>query len=591
MVTTTCPLCQPLQIENRRLHREVRALHTEVAQLRKERDDLAKLCVLQAADLKRLKTEATEQSPPPNRPEHVRADELQLVFEQVLKAYGANAQNDASSAANGESDGVTECDTPNSEGTAGVGKGNGTNGRKPRNKPKQKRGGRRDLDLTKLPVETIPLIPPEVLANPERYRRIGKEVSNRLAFREATYVVLRLERPKYVALDAEPSVEASDEETVSTCKVTRIICAELPGSVWPRVMADVSAVTQIILSKYDMCLPLHRQERVSPRCGYHLPRSTQCDWIETAYSYVHRIVDAMFEDSMNAHCLATDATSAPIRAARKSVPWQVFVFIADASHVVFRPARHHDGETIRAFLAQYSGYLLADAATIYDALFESGRIVEVSCWAHLRRYFFKARTTEPVLALEALAIIAKIFEVGRETEDIPMPQRTAVRACRVQPHLDLLDRWIAENRSRVEPRTKLAAGFTYYDNQYKTLRTFLRDGELRLDNNISEQQLRHLVLGLHNWNVFETSAGLDWYCVFRSLIASCAMHGIEVQHYLDEVLRLAPHWPVSNMLALSPRDWTRTRASLTAEQREIISPPWVRRGAVAASKEEPTQAA
>jgi transposase len=359
----------------------------------------------------------------------------------------------------------------------------------------------------------------------------------------------------------------------------------MPASVWPRVMADVSAVTQIILSKYDMCLPLHRQERASPRCGYHLPRSTQCDWIETAHSFVYRIVDAMFEDSMHAHCLATDATTAPIRAAGKSVPWHVFVFIADASHVVFRPARKHDGETIRTFLREYKGYLLADAATIYDALYEAGFIVEVSCWAHLRRYFFKARATEPALALEALAIIGKIFEVGREAQDIPMPERTAERARRMQPHLDLLDRWIAANRSRVESRTKLAAAFTYYDNQYDTLRTFLRDGELRLDNNISEQQLRHLVLGLHNWNVFETSAGLDWYCVFRSLIASCSLHGIEAQSYLDEVLRLAPHWPISDMLALSPRDWARTRASLSAEQRAIVSPPWIHNGAMATRSE------
>jgi transposase len=438
-----------------------------------------------------------------------------------------------------------------------------------------------------------------VLANPERYKRIGEESSDRLAFREATYMVLRLERPKFIALDAQPSVEpppaaveedAGDEETPSagdeatpsrSYRVTRVLCADLPGSVWPRVMADVSAVTQVVLAKYDMCLPLHRQERASPRCGYHLPRSTQCDWIETAYNFVYRIVDAMFEDSLHAHCLATDATSAPIRTAGKSVPWHVFVFIADASHVVFRPARHHDGETIRKFVGRYKGYLLADAATIYDALYEAGHIVEVSCWAHLRRYFFKARATEPALALEALAIIGKIFEIGRETEEIPMPGRTADRARRMQPHLELLDRWIAANRKHVEPRTKLAAAFTYYDNQYDTLRTFLRDGDLRLDNNVSEQQLRHLVLGLHNWNVFETSAGLDWYCVFRSLIASCALHGIEAQEYLNEVLRLAPHWPVSEMLALSPRYWAHTRASLTAEQRAIISPPWVHYGAKA----------
>lgn len=613
-MTTNCPLCEPLQIESRRLEDEVEALRAELAEVKKERGEIAKLCALQAADLERLKAEAKEQPLPPNRPEHVRADELQLVFEHVIKEYGAVAQNDTSAATSSEPDGATEASTAPavdaSASTAGnaepsAGGGGGEPKSKPTSKPKPKRGGRRNLDTANLPVETVTITPEEVLANPELYRRVGVESSDRLAFRKALYLVLRIERGKYIALDAEPNADATvelagqrdDDDPApgasddASPKSPRIVCAELPGSVWPRVMADVSSVTQIILSKYDMCLPLHRQERASPRCGYHLPRSTQCDWVEAAYSLLYRVVDAMFEDSLNAHCLATDATTAPIRSAGESVPWHVFVFIADASHVVFRPARHHNGDTIRAFLGRYRGYLLADAAPIYDSLYEAGLIVEVSCWAHLRRYFFKARVTEPALALEALAIIGKIFEVGRDTDSIPMPERTTARARQVQPYLELFDRWIAANREGVEARSKLAAAFTYYDNQYDTLRTFLRDGELRLDNNISEQQLRHLVVGLHNWNVFETSAGLDWYCVFRSLIASCTLHGIEAQDYLDEVLRLAPHWPITEMLALSPREWPRTRASLTTEQQAIISPPWVHFGSTVTPQRQPVHAA
>jgi hypothetical protein len=355
----------------------------------------------------------------------------------------------------------------------------------------------------------------------------------------------------------------------------RILCAELPGWAWPRVMADVTAITQVILAKYDMCLPLNRQERASSRCGLHLARSTQCDWVEAAYEQTYRIVDAMMADSLDAHCIATDATGAPVRVSGGTAPWHVFVFIADANHIVFRSARHHDGDTIRGFLDEFRGYLLADAATIYDALYETGDVIEVSCWAHLRRYFWKARVTEPGLALEALAILAKIFEVGRAAWEIPMPERTDARARLIQPHLDLLDRWVQAVSPRVEAKSPLAAALTYYENQHATLRTFLKDGHLRLDNNISEQQLRHLVLGLHNWNVFETPAGLRWYCVFRSLIASCSLHGIEPQEYLNEVLRLAPHWSTRDMLALSPRYWLQTRAALSDDHKAIIAPPWL----------------
>jgi hypothetical protein len=38
----------------------------------------------------------------------------------------------------------------------------------------------------------------------------------------------------------------------------------------------------------------------------------------------------------------------------------------------------------------FKGYLVADAHTVYDHLYTSGDVVEVGCWAHCRRYFFKA---------------------------------------------------------------------------------------------------------------------------------------------------------------------------------------------------------
>lgn len=569
--TDVCARCVSMQAELRQLREENEKLRRENAAQKADLVDLSKLCVLQHADLERLHAERERSEP--NRPEHLGAEELQLAFAEVVSTYGAMpAQNDGD-AEDGAEDGDDDARTAQPRGR---GKNKGK---------KRKRGGRRPLDTSRLHVEPVAVPPPpEVLANPSAWRHIGDETSDRLAHRPASYIVIRVVRPKYVFVGAGAGADAEEEVAATTSAAPivapersspRIICSDLPGWLWPRTMADVSAVTQVILSKYDMCLPLHRQERSSERCGFYLPRSTQCSWIETAYAATYRIVDAMMADARQAHCIATDATGAPIRVRGGSVGWHVFVFIADDDHVVFRPTRRHNTAAIKALLGDYRGHLLLDAATIYDALFKDGGLVEVSCWAHLRRYFWRARATEPKLATEALSILAKIFEVGRETWELPMPERTGIRARRVQPYLDLLDRWVDRVAPQVEPRSRLEAAFTYYANQHVSLRTFLRDGNLRLDNNISEQQLRNLVLGLHNWNLFETRAGLRWYCVFRSLIASCGLHGLEPQTYLDEVLRLAPHWSSQKMLQLAPRYWATTRAGLSDEHKAIISPPWL----------------
>jgi transposase len=344
----------------------------------------------------------------------------------------------------------------------------------------------------------------------------------------------------------------------------RIVRAELPPSVWPRTMADPSAIAELILAKYDMSLPLHRQERASPRLGFYLPRSTQCGWLSEANGYLYRIVDAMMiEARATAHCIATDATTAPIRQLGECGSWHLFVFIADQDHIVFRAVPEHTSAAIVGLLSGFKGRLLSDASSVYDVLHREHGVLAFFCWAHLRRYFWRSRDTDPARAHEALAIIAKLFEVERDTADIPMPAKTVERARRATPILAMFDAWIERVRPGVEPRTPLAAALTYYDNQREGLRRFLDDGRVRIDNNLCEQQLRNLVLGRRNWTFFVNPNGLRWYAVFRSLIASCALHGLEPGRYLEEILRLAPHWPLHRMLDLSPRYWSATRAALT----------------------------
>ena len=64
-------------------------------------------------------------------------------------------------------------------------------------------------------------------------------------------------------------------------------------------------------------------------------------------------------------------------------------------------------------LAGYKGYLVADAHSVYDHLYSTGDVVEVACWAHARRYFFKALSSDPERAERGLALIKGLFRVER----------------------------------------------------------------------------------------------------------------------------------------------------------------------------------
>ncbi len=92
-------------------------------------------------------------------------------------------------------------------------------------------------------------------------------------------------------------------------------------------------------------------------------------------------------------------------------------------------------------------------------------------------------------------------------------------------------------------------------------------------NNVSEGQLRRLVLGRANWTFFANTVGLDWYATFRSLIASCHLNALNPQEYLEQVLRLAPYWPPARRGELAPARWRETLAGLD-DERAIITPLW-----------------
>ena len=268
------------------------------------------------------------------------------------------------------------------------------------------------------------------------------------------------------------------------------------------------------------------------------------------------------------------AERVPVRVAGGCDNWNIFVFIADHDHVIFHHAEHHNGETVASLLRGHRGYLLGDASAIYDVLYREWGITELGCWSHGRRYAWRALGTDRERALEALSLIGKLFEIDAQCKSIALPERTHVRAARAAPLLDAIDDWIVRTKPNVTPREPLATAIGYLTNQRKALRRFLEDGSLPIHNNGSEQQLRAVALGRNNWNYFANETGLKLYCTFRSLIASCKLHGLNPQRYLEQMLRLAPHWSVTRMLELAPKYWIRTFEALDSRYRAIVTAPW-----------------
>ena len=570
---TTCRRCDELQQELAEAHDRIARLEEEVILVQTQLVELSKLCELQQADLDRY--QKVYEASRPNHPERAPSDQLQEAFARVMKSLGEqDAANDA-----GHEDG----------GAAAQNQETGT-GSRPSRKPRRRDPhGRRKLGLSGLSVFEQVVVPDEVKATGGvGFELIGEEVSDRLARRPAEWIILRIKRQKYVQVGGSESQGTA----ASDASESPVVTASLPSGVWPGVMGDPSAIAHVIVSKYDDLLPLNRQESISARDGFRLPKATQCSWLRGANGFCSPVVDAMFGDAKrHAFMIATDATGAsvlpprwqgeepsptPSEEPRRCEHWHVFVFLADRDHVVFRYDREHSGAVFTNFLAGYQGNIQADAASVFDVLYRDHGMVEHGCWFHCRRPFYRALESDRPRALEALALIGKLFEIDRELRraNHDIETFTELRRKETKPILDLFDKWVDTNREQVDPRSPLDSAIGYYDNQRDALHRFLDDGRVRLDNNLSEQALRKLKVGEANWVFFANETGIAWYTTFRSLIASCVLHRLNPQLYLEQLLRLVPHWPKSRVIELAPKYWLNTVAKLEPSWRAILARPW-----------------
>jgi len=283
-------------------------------------------------------------------------------------------------------------------------------------------------------------------------------------------------------------------------------------------------------------------------------------------------IDAMSADALTAPYLCTDATGVLVQAPEKCRYGHFWVVIAPERHVLFGYTPKHDSAAVDKQLADDRGYLVADVHIVYDHLYESGDVTEVSCWAHARRYFFKSLASDPERARVALSIIGALFKIEETIARAPPGQRKSVRATKSAPLVDKFFDWCDAEVDRVLDDTPIATAIGYACNQRPSLRRFLDDWRLPLHNIRSELELRREVLGRRNWVFVGSDEGAEVNALFVSLLASCAMHHIEPWAYMRDLFCLLPRWPRSRALELAPAHWRKTIEEPEVQQRLAANP-------------------
>jgi transposase len=242
-------------------------------------------------------------------------------------------------------------------------------------------------------------------------------------------------------------------------------------------------------------LPLNRLEGIYARDGLELSRSTMCGWHEQLVPLAQPLVDAMRAEAFEQPYLCTDATGVLVQAKDQCRTGHFFVVVAPGLHVLFEYTRKHDSDAVDTVLAGYHGYLVADAHVVYDHLYGTGDVIEVNCWAHLRRYFIKALGSDPERAKRGLGFIGALFRIERSIKDAPRKKKERIRNKHRRPIVEAFFSWCDAEWPSLLEDTPIYEAVRYARNQRQGLSRFLEDGRLPIDNNISELNLRRQAVG------------------------------------------------------------------------------------------------
>ncbi len=409
---------------------------------------------------------------------------------------------------------------------------------------------------------------------------IGQETSEQLDYVPAQLKVIEHVRLKYICKACEARAAEGGPQ---------IATAEKPLAPIEKGLAAPGLLAQVIVGKYCDHVPLNRLERIFRRHEIDLPRSTQWGWVFQCGQLLKPLTDLMAAEVRASRILHTDDTPVDVLDPPRGRTRQgrFWVYVGDAGHpyVVFdyTPNRSRDGpmEFLKDWGKDERKYLQADAFGGYDGLYAGqagGQVIEVACWAHARRYFYNARKSDPAHSAQALGYIRLLYDVEREAKDLSAVERAAVRQERSAPILVEFRQWLgsllpggpagpggtycrgvaqgeAWRRSLVLPKSPMGEAITYAFNQWAALCVYLLDGELDIDNNVSERALRRIAVGRNNWQFIGSDNGGATAAMMFSLIATCERHHVNPFEYLRDVLtRIASH-ASSRLAELLPPRW------------------------------------
>jgi len=358
-------------------------------------------------------------------------------------------------------------------------------------------------------------------------------------------------------------IEQKREVLACSCGCGSIATATLPKRVLPKVKITESTLAHIIVNKLDDRQPLyHQSKKFDDRLGIGLSRNNLARWFIDAAQALQPLINLMKDEIIDYDVASCDATGIQVldepgrESTQKSYLYCMWGGRPDQKVIFY----DYNAEKHKLFLVNWfdgffgennanKSYIHVDAQNIFDELGNKPNINLVYCNAHARRKF------EPIakgaksdgLAKTAMRIYRKLYKIEREIKDDKKQQKLTLEKfyqlrhkTRQEKSKQIMEEfkiWLDKNHPETLPKSPLGKAFYYALKHWSGLTKFLEDGRLEFDNNLTEQQIKPVVIARKNFLFCKSVAGVKAICSHMSLIRTAKEHGFDPYRYYVEILK------------------------------------------------------
>jgi hypothetical protein len=148
-----------------------------------------------------------------------------------------------------------------------------------------------------------------------------------------------------------------------------------------------------------------------------------------------------------------------------------------------------------------------------------------------------------------------MYDIEREIKELPPDARQRIRQDKSKPLLDALHQWMVLNRQKITDGSATAKALDYSLRRWSALTRFVANGQLPIDNNHIENQIRPIAIGRNNWLFAGSLRAGKRGAAIMSLIQSAKLNGHDPYAYLRDVLTRLPTQRNSMIGELLPHRW------------------------------------